>query len=409
VRPHQLYDWSRRHPLVVDGAIVGLLALVIVPSNAGFGAPAVSLALAGGQTIPLLWRRRHPALVFTAVSLACLAQLVWSDMWLVSDVGFLCALYALSAYANRLWLRLAGLAVGATAALTGALEWADGRPSVLFTAGFLAALVVLTWTLGDLMRTRRAYVAELEDRARRLEFERDQQARIARVTERSRIARELHDVVAHSLSVVVAQADGGLYAGERDPAAARTSLATIGTTGRQALAEMRRLLSVLRDDSDGDPPPDETGDDQDPTLGELAPQPRLSEVPALVARVRTSGLPVDLVVEGTPGRLPPGAELAAYRIVQEALTNTLKHAGPGASASVRLCHADNALQIDVLDDGRGASTPDDGGGQGLHGMRERVAVYGGSVSAGPRSGGGFHVRAVLPCGRTLTRHGGAAT
>ena len=255
------------------------------------------------------------------------------------------------------------------------------------------------------MRTRRAYVAQLEDRARRLEVERDQQARIARVTERARIARELHDVVAHSLSVVVAQADGGMYAGARDPAAARASLETIGTTGRQALAEMRRLLSVLRDEpADGvgrEGPDDVVADDyDDPVTGEFTPQPGLDQLLSLVTGVRGSGLPVDLVVEGTPGRLPPGAELASYRIVQEALTNTLKHAGPGASAWVRLCHRDDALHIDVLDDGRGASAAGDGQGQGLHGMRERVAVYGGSVSAGPRSGGGFHVRAVVPFGQS---------
>jgi signal transduction histidine kinase len=409
VRPHQLYDWSRRHPLVVDGAIVGLLGLIIVPFSVNIGDSVVSVALAGGHIAPLLWRRRHPALVFAAVSLTCLAQLLWYDMWLPSDIGFLFALYALSAYGSNLWLRLAGLGVGALGTATGTLDWTLTGIEALYTAVFLAAFVALTWTLGDLMRTRRAYVAQLEERARRLEFERDQQARIARVTERSRIARELHDVVAHSLSVVVAQADGGLYAGERDPAAARASLATIGTTGRQAMAEMRRLLSVLRDNSDGDLAAEGAGGDHEPAVGELAPQPRLAEVPALVERVRTSGLPVDLVVEGAPGRLPPGAELAAYRIVQEALTNTLKHAGPGASASVRLRHTDDILRIDVLDDGRGASTPDDGGGQGLSGMRARVAVYGGSVSAGPRSGGGFHVRAVLPLGSTPTKHGGLET
>ncbi len=256
------------------------------------------------------------------------------------------------------------------------------------TAGAMvfAGPALLAWVLGDSMRYRRAYYASLEDRAARLERERDAQARIAAVAERARIARELHDVIAHNVSVMVVQADGASYALGTDPARAREALAAISATGRQALAEMRRLLGVLRREEDG-------------AASERAPQPGIGELGELLDQARSAGLPVSFTVEGEPQPLPGGVALAAYRIVQESLTNTRKHAGPVASASVLLRYSPDAVVLTISDDGRGelgGAGPPGAPGHGLTGMRERVAVYGGSVTAGPRPGGGFEVVATLP-------------
>nr|WP_269326949.1 histidine kinase [Kineosporia mesophila] len=223
----------------------------------------------------------------------------------------------------------------------------------------------------------------LHERAQLLEFEAEQQAQLAATAERARIAREMHDVVAHSLSVTISQADGGRYAAQHNPAAAITALETIAATGRQALADMRALLGVLRDDS----------------TQQLTPQPDTEAISDLVEQVRGSGLTVELEVLGESVLLPAGPGLAAYRIVQESLTNVLKHAGPGATAWIRLVWLTEALEIRIEDDGRGAgATPATPGSQGLIGMRERATLYGGQLEAGPRQGGGFGVRAYLPYG-----------
>lgn len=407
MRPKDAYEWLRTHPYVGDTAIV---LAILLPSQVGpfaSGSPnTVSLIVELLLVGPLIWRRRFPVAVFTAVSLVCCLQLVLGVRPLTSDVALLVALYTINAYARGRSVRLAALGVGMLGALLATIAWWWGglRPwetyeyrlgewyQAFFPLFLLIALVGFAWTLGDLMRTRRAYVAELEERARRLELERDQQARLARTAERARIARELHDIVAHSLSIVVAQADGGRYAGERDPAAALRSLDTIGTTGRDALAEMRRLLGVLRTADT------QTDDASDADAGVAwAPQPGLEEVETLVGRVRASGLPVTLEIGGSGQPLPKGPGLAAYRIVQEALTNVVKHAGPTASVRVALRYEPDALRVDVVDDGRGAAaSPPDGNGQGIVGMRERVAVYGGTLTAAPAPGGGFEVSALLP-------------
>ena len=206
---------------------------------------------------------------------------------------------------------------------------------------------------------------------------------LAASDERARIAREMHDVVAHSLSIVVAQADGGRFAAAKDPAAATRALETVAEVGRSALAEMRSLLGVLRDtDTDAD----------------LSPQPSLDDIPALISSVRDGGLEVSFVTTGTPHPLPIGAGLAAYRIVQEALTNVLKHAGPKVTAYVQFRWLADALEISVSDDGRGAAARPAAGGTGLAGMRERATLFGGTLSAGPKRGGGYVVRARLPLG-----------
>jgi signal transduction histidine kinase len=378
--------WLREHPFGVDATLAGLGVVGLVLAPATEYEPAGAAALIGLLlVVPLAWRRRRPVRAASVVVAACLVELVVLPAdFLPANVAAPLVVYSLAAYAPR-WASRAGLTLG----LVGALLAAATVSSYSGGLGFLAAavgigvLVVAAWALGDLRRARLQQVAGLEERARLLELEREQEMQLAASTERARIAREMHDVVAHSLSVVIAQADGGRYAGQADPVAATAALEQISSTGRQALAEMRKLLGVLRE-----------GDGQ-----QFAPQPDVAAIDQLVADVRSSGLDVDLVVEGTPRPMPAGPQLAAYRIVQESLTNVLKHAGPAGRAQVRLhWHAD-ALELGIEDDGRGAAAAimaGDGHGQGLLGMRERAQLHGGRLTAAPLTGGGFGVSAVLP-------------
>jgi signal transduction histidine kinase len=232
--------------------------------------------------------------------------------------------------------------------------------------------------LGRGVQIRRAYLHTLEERAARLEHERDQQGQIAAAAERARIAREMHDIVAHNLSVMTALADGAAFAARNDPEQATRAMELSAATGRQALADMRRLLGVLREGAGV----------------QRAPQPGTDDVPELLDQVRAAGLPVTLVVEGAAGRLPPAAQLTVFRLIQEALTNSLKHAGPGATAAITLRYDGAGVELDVSDTGAGAASANPGG-QGLDGMRERAAVYAGAVEAGPRPEGGWRVRARL--------------
>lgn len=250
-------------------------------------------------------------------------------------------------------------------------------------------LIGSTWIWGNSVRIRRAYLASLRERAAQAERERDNRAHIAAATERARIAREMHDIVSHSLSVITVQADGATYAMTTNPDQARQAVDTIAATGRYAQTEMRRMLGIFRSDEPN---------------AQHAPQPGLDQLDQLVEQVRQAGLPVEFTVDGTPHTPPTGVGLAAYRIVQEALTNTLEHAGPGVSeVHLRIHHDENTLRIHLCDDGRGAAaSPDEPHhattrhqGHGLIGMQERVAAYGGSLRTGPRSGGGFEVVASL--------------
>jgi signal transduction histidine kinase len=304
-----------------------------------------------------------------------------------ADVSIVILLYTLAAYKPRR-ISVTGLAVCLAGSAAAIARW--GTPSrltwlewVLTGSIIFAGPSLIAWVLGDSMRYRRAYYANLEDRAARLEAERDAQAQIAAAAERARIARELHDVVAHNVSVMVVQADGASYTLDTDPGRAREALGAIASTGRQALAEMRRLLGVLRRDEDATDPG-------------RAPLPGIGQLGELLEQTRAAGLPVTLTVEGVPQPLPDGAALAAYRIVQESLTNTRKHGGPLPTAQVMLRYLEDALVLRITDDGPGPAASADGGGHGLTGMRERVAIYGGWVQAGPRAGGGFQVTARLP-------------
>jgi signal transduction histidine kinase len=255
----------------------------------------------------------------------------------------------------------------------------DLSPGYFVLGNLMAALVC--FFVGRTVFNRRAYVAALEDRAHTAELNQRTMAEQAVAEERRRIARELHDVVAHHVSVMSVLATGSRRALRSDPAAADEALATIEETGRVALREMRRMLSVLRTDAE--------------PAGELEPQPDLPGLESLLEQIRDAGLPVTLLVSGEPGLLDPGVALTVYRITQEALTNSLKHAGP-ASAEVRLDFTAKELTIDICDTGRGPHPGTDYLGHGLLGMRERISLYGGSLRTGPRPGGGFRVTARIP-------------
>lgn len=394
----RLYDFLRRHPTWVDTfwavALLAVSALSVVNLNrvpGHHGTIAEGLAVAAVLGVVVALRRRFPEPMLLVALVVGLAQLVLDIETTVSDFAMLVITYTVAAVGAR-WASRLSLAVSLCAATVAQIRWPAEQASF---AGHIALAVfqtvpfALAWVLGDSMRTRRAYFAQLEERAARLEKEREAQSKVAVAAERARIARELHDVVAHNVSVMVVQADGAAYVMDTAPDQARKALETISSTGRQALAEMRRLLGVLR-----------TGEHQE--SGEYVPQPDVEQIDDLVEQCRSSGLPVDFKVEGTPRPLPSGVELTAYRIVQEALTNTRKHGGPDAGASVRLVYFDDGLGLLVEDDGKGAPHElyeeggADGQGHGLIGMRERVGMVGGTLDAGPRPGGGFRISALLP-------------
>jgi len=382
-----LYAWLRRHPKLVDGVLAAVLAF----GNLAFAIALHSYLLVPatfGLTVPVVVRRAHPTGAFmTAVAVG--AGQVLSNVRLApADLAIIVLLYTLAAYTTRR-ISVAGLAVCLLGSAAAMIRWAAPGLSQLswLPVGSImfAGPALIAWVLGDSMRYRRAYYANLEERAARLERDRDVQAQVAAAAERARIARELHDVVAHNVSVMVVQADGAAYALGSDPGRAREALAAISATGRQALTEMRVLLGVLRR-NDGD------------VQAALTPLPGLGQLDELIEQTRAAGLAVSCTVEGPPQPLPGGAALAAYRIVQESLTNTRKHAGPGACAAVLLRYCGDALELAITDDGLGAAAASDGAGHGLTGMTERAAMYGGSVQAGPRPDGGFQVRARLPVG-----------
>jgi signal transduction histidine kinase len=393
----RLYDLLRRYPTWVDSfwavALLGISWVSISNVNGAATGPsstATALPIAVVLSVVVALRRRMPEKMLILAVAAGLAQLVLDVPSAAEDFAMLVIIYTVAADGAR-WASRLALIGGLCAGTLSQLRWpteASG-PGGVFMAIFQTVPFALAWVLGDSIRTRRAYFAQLEERAARLEKEREAQAKVAVAAERARIARELHDVVAHNVSVMVVQADGAAYVMDTAPDQARKALETISGTGRQALAEMRRLLGVLR-----------TGEHQEG--GEYVPQPDVEQLDDLIEQCRTSGLPVDFKVEGTPRPLPSGVELTAYRIVQEALTNTRKHGGPNAGASVRLVYFDDGLGLLVEDDGKGAPHElyeeggADGQGHGLIGMRERVGMVGGTLDAGPRPGGGFRISALLP-------------
>ncbi len=388
--------WLERHALALDSVSTGVFALfALLGTVVTAVGPTVAAAVWSVViVVPLAWRRRRPVASAVAVYTAGLLHTVLGIPGLVpADLAVLLALYSVTVYGPR-WAHrtaVAGAVVGSfvLAATLLLLRMAPDPVAAVALALFCAVTALAVWAAGLVRRSRRETILAWRDRAERLEIERDQQAQIATAAERARIAREMHDIVAHSLSVVIAQADGGRYAAQADPDAAGRALGTIGETGRAALADMRRLLGVLRDDGG-------VGVLDPASPAELVPQPAAQDIERLVESMRANGLAISLVRMGTPRPLPPGAGLTAYRICQESLTNVLKHAGPDPSVTVLVQWEPAALTLEVTDDGRGAAAVSDGAGHGLVGMRERAAMFGGTVSAGPRPGGGFRVRARLP-------------
>ncbi|WAL41389.1 histidine kinase [Brevibacterium sp. BRM-1] len=417
-----------RRPWIADTFVLTLLLTLLawatsaprwaLPTGPLAGAPGwvaglVSVAMCAPLAVRRVWPVPAAWTMTAAFALSAVLVIPPSLAYVAAPI----MVYSVGAFAparcGRIFL-LVGLAGAlvmgvALAVLMGAERTPGGRFALDLPPEAIATVVACTvfgalsvgfaWVLGDVRRRRRREIAAVAERSRLLERERERESRLAADAERMRIAREMHDIVAHSMSVMIAQSDGGSYIAQTDPARAQGVFATIGTTGREALAQMRGMLGVLRDDD----------------AARTAPMPALADIPALVADVRAAGLPVSLI--GDPGllaqrtALPASTGLALYRIVQEALTNTMKHAGPAARATVslRLEPAPATLVVRVDDTGRGAQAGSDGAGSGLSGMAERAQIMGAELAAEARADG-FHVELRLPVALepALTGTGAAA-
>ena len=408
----RLRQADRTHPWVLDTAVVVLVFVMFCLPDLFHGGGddgggdgdgprrfrlaltqlpvAGMLAFQAGLVLPLLWRRRRPLVAFAAITAVFVLQ--WSlGAALRADVALFIALYSLALHG---WLRQLPWAC---AAMAGAMALVAVRVSSAVSVWdalfFLLSTATAALALGLMVRIRRAQLAGLRDRAARLEIERDQRSRLATATERTRVAREMHDIVGHNLSVIITLADAGAYATDIAPERGKEALQLIGDTGRQALGELRRVLGVLREATGGG----------SPGGPELSPQPGIADIEALCAKVRAAGLEVVYRTSGDVDALDSGVQLTAYRIVQEALTNTLKHTDTDTRVHLAILVEDSRLNIRVKDTGPATPAgPPNEEGHGLVGMRERAALYGGTVSAGPTGGGGWSVEAVLD----LTPQGG---
>lgn len=383
-RPMTTGSWVRANWIpVVTGVALSAAGLAEGLLNEAVSEERAALSVIGVLLgVPVLFARRWPVAAFVG-ELIVLSPLVavYSDQLeelVVAFVALMVAVWIAGTMAEWRWA-VAGLIVGLAFLNAANLQLDAGAGDAIGNSIVCAGV----WTASFLLSRRREQARELAERAERLERERETEARAAAAEERARIAREMHDVVAHSLSVMVVQAEAAEAMLDTDPERARRPLGAVQETGRSALTELRRMLGVLREIADEGPA--------------LAPQPGLAGLDALVEHVRDAGLAVTLRVEGEPRPLPPGVDLSAYRIVQEGLTNALKHAGP-ARAEVVVRYRPREVELSVTDDGRGTDPAGNGGGHGLVGMRERVALYGGRLSAGPRPAPerGFAMTAALP-------------
>jgi glucose-6-phosphate-specific signal transduction histidine kinase len=372
-----------------------LLDLVVVSAVFAYNAPILPVYVTDGPRLvaavvvsfglcaPYLVRRHYPLAVFGGIFIAACVQLMLGPALIPADLMVLFAMYNV-AIRLRWWASLPAAVAAALWLLIAVVPRLGQDYLDIGQLGLLIVVVAWAWTWGTLVRIRRDYIASLQERARQLEREREARAQIAAAEERARIAREIHDIVSHSLSVVVVMSGAALSKVDNEPERAKSAMLSVRDTGRSALAEMRRMLGVLRDDEPGS----------------HAPQPGIAQLERLVEESRKAGLPVALTVEGEPAPVSAGLDLAVYRVVQEALTNVRKHAGPSMSrVEVRLRYGSTDLEVRIIDDGRGPSGPaGERGGHGLVGMRERVATYGGTLRAGIRPSGGFEVATVLPIG-----------
>jgi signal transduction histidine kinase len=365
---------------------LGLAVVVVLFAVPGALSKWPDAALTTALILPLVWRRRWPTLVFGLIALIAFVQWLIGGQPLGGDLALLVAFYTVAANESlRRTVWCAGvLELGIVLA---AVRWSSGR-SLLWMIVLLSGMAVAAGVLGLNVRTRRAYLDSLRDRAERLERDRDQQSVIAASAERARIATEMHDVVAHHLAVMTALADGARFALTTHPDQAATAMDAVSATGRAALSDMHALLGVLADRS-GDEP------------AGTSPQPDLFALAALAAQVSDAGLSVTFTTAGVDGfPVAQGLQLVAYRVVQEALTNALKHGGPGAQAQVDVRVTGRTLSVEVVDQGGTPSIRPYGEqpaqGRGLMGMRERVAAYDGTLEIGPRPQGGWRVLVVLP-------------
>ena len=366
-------------PWIVDAALVLMLtAGTLVPLDA-LQQGDIGAVFAPLVPLPLLLRRRFPLACFAAQVAAFLAA---SDAnGLATAAALALGAYSLGVHSRRRALSLAATAVAASVIAIAIVPGA-GHGHVPPVSPVLLPFVLLlpAWLVGGAIRVPTVRAEAMHERAQRLEREREIAMAGAAAAERTRIARELHDVVAHSVSVMVVQAGAARQVLLKTPEAAGESLLAVEASGREAMRELRHLLQLLADE---------------PVEPSLAPQPGAGQIGSLVERLAAAGQPVELWITGSPRPLPPGLDLTVFRIVQEALTNALKHA-PGARTEVALDYGDRELRLDVLDEGPSVAAPDGGTGRGLLGMRERVAIYGGSLEAGLVPGRGFAVRVRLP-------------
>lgn len=372
--------------------VLGFAIFTLLASNAtgqGGVSPTMRVVLDLWLILPLIFRRSMPELCFYVVAVAMFVQqFLGTSLLLPADFGFLIALHAVVSYSRKQNSRFVLYVAIVLALLMGVTQGnliGDPGVGVGLALFCFVPIMLATWSVAGYFRSRTETLSALQAHNARLEQEQKQLETVATTAERNRIAREMHDIVAHSLSVMIAQADGGKYIAEQDPAKAQETFGTIAETGRAALGDMRRLLGVLR--------PNVEKADRSVTH---SPQPDQNDIEPLVAQMRASGLNVSYVKLGQARSLPPGTSLIIYRICQESLTNVLKHAGPHPQVTVLFSWHNDHVTLKVDDDGRGASAISDNEGQGLIGMKERAAIFGGTLTAGPRPGGGFRVLLELP-------------
>lgn len=381
-------SWLRDRIWLVDATVVlavFLYNLPILPVYVAEGPRWVAgVVISVWLCAPYLLRRRYPLAVFVTILVVACAQLALGTGLIPADVMLLLAMFNVATRFRWVISLPSAVAVAVWLLVIEVPRLNETYMSV-GDVGALVAVVALAWSWGTLARTRRAYVTSLQVRARQLEHEREAHARVAVAEERARIAREIHDIVSHSLSVVVVMSDAAASKVGAEPERAYSAMLDVRDTGRSALVEMRRMLGVLRE---GEP-------------GAHAPQPGVAQLQRLVEDSKAAGLPVEVTVEGEPVQLSAGLDLTVYRVVQEALTNVHKHAGPSLSkVDVRIRYSQAEMEVRVTDNGQGfrADRGTETDGHGLIGMRERVSAYGGTVRAGMRPRGGFEVAAVLPSG-----------
>jgi signal transduction histidine kinase len=377
---NRLRGWDATHQVWSDAGVVIILLVACLTLPGGFVEQGrKELLLQVALILPLIWRRRAPTLVFSIIAGVAFVQWLTS-VPLPADIGLLVALFTLAVHASPR-RALLGTVVVLAGVVMASVRWSPGG-DIAKSIVFLTGLLVASLFTGIALRTWRSYMDSLVERTRRLEHESEQQAMLAAAAERSRLAREMHDVIAHSVSIMVTLADGAQATVDAQPAKAREAMADVSATGRLALTDMRHLLGVLRSDEIG--------------VGRQ-PQPQLSGLPRLLKGVRATGLDVEFAQRGVPFGVPPGVELTVFRIVQESLTNVLKHAREPSTAQVTLTFEAPFVDVLVRDDGQRPGLGREG--HGLGGMRERATFSGGLLVAGPCEEGGWQVRARVKADR----------